>query len=316
VLGVAIVVLVVAHGRGDPLLGAFEAAARSALGGDANFQIVTVEEDPPDEVSSAQAGAVDGVVELSWTADGRKARIHCYLSREQRWLDREITFGADTLGSAREAVERGRLLGFAVATMFYETPEPLLSPAPTQLAQEAHAPALNQALMPISARRRTLEFAGQLSSGLGGTAAGLGAGAAFRLSMHGPLWARLFIAGRTGNIAAAQANTRNAMFGAGVAVALPVRQFELGVRSDIFANYFEATHLSDDDVSPDKRSRWLPGADLLAEGGFQLAGSAGVFLSAGIEAVIGKTEIYTHGQRVAVVPPLRAIGEFGFRIGF
>jgi hypothetical protein len=134
--------------------------------------------------------------------------------------------------------------------------------------------------------------------------------------MHGPLSARLFIAGRTGDIPAAQASTRNALFGGGVALAMPLRRFELGVRSDIFANYFEAIHLSDDDLSPDRRSRWLPGADLVAESEFHLAGSAGVFLSAGIEAVLGKTEIYTHGKRVAVVPPLRAIAEFGFRIGF
>jgi opacity protein-like surface antigen len=132
------------------------------------------------------------------------------------------------------------------------------------------------------------------------------------------LSARLFVAGRAGSIAHAQASTRNALLGAGLAVALPFRErrFELGLRGDLFVSYFDATHLSEDDVTPDRRSRWLPGGDLVAEGGFRFDENAGVFLGAGIEAMLGKTDLYTHGQRVAVVPVLRAVGEMGFRIGF
>ena len=316
-LGVAIVVLVIGHGRGDPLLGAFEATALGALGRDASLQIITVDEDPPDDESSERAKTVDAIVELSWSADGARSRIHCYLSREQRWLDREITFNASNPGSTHEAAERGRLLGFAVATMFSEAPPAPPSPAPSSPStQELQTPVRNQTDDPLPAMSRSLEFAGLVSSGVGGTAAGLGAGAAFRASLDGPWWARLSIAGRTGNIDSAQASTRNVLFGGGIALALPVQRFRFGVRSDIFASYFEATHLSEDDIAPDRRSRWLPSADLLGEAGFQLAGSASVFLGAGIEAWLGKTEIYTHGLRVAVVPPLRAVGEFGFRIGF
>jgi hypothetical protein len=32
--------------------------------------------------------------------------------------------------------------------------------------------------------------------------------------------------------------------------------------------------------------------------------------------VLGKTEIYTHGERVAVVPPFRTVAELGFRTRF
>jgi hypothetical protein len=317
VLGVAIVVLVIGHDRGAPLLGAFESAAHGALAGDATIQIITLDADPPDEESSARASAVDGVVELSWTADGSKARIHCYLSREHRWLDREISFGTGDPASTREASERGRLLGFAVATMFSEAPEPAPNRTPTAAAApELPAPAASQPAKPIADFRRSLEFAGQISSGVQGTAAGFGAAAALRVSLHGPVWARLFVSGRTGNIAPAQATTQNALFGGGVALTMPLGRFQLGARSDLFANYFAATHLSEDDVHPDRRTRWLPGADLLGEAGFHLTGSAVVFAGAGIEAVLGKTEIYTHGQRVAVVAPLRVVGEFGFRIGF
>jgi hypothetical protein len=316
VLGVAIVVLVIGHARGDAMLGAFQATAHGALGTDAKIEVIALDDDPPDEESRARTGAVDGVIELSWTADGATARLHCYLSREGRWLDREITFDSGTPASTREAKERGRLLGFAVATMFSEGSEapPSATPPPSPRRELATPP--SQPLVPVEQRGRSFEFAGQLSSGIEGTAAGFGASAALRVSISGPSWARLFISGRSGSVSAAQATTRNALFGGGIALSLPLGRFDLGARSDLFANYFEATHLSEDDVSPDRRSRWLPGADLFAEGGFHLTGSASLFTALGMEAAFGKTELYTHNQRVAVVPPLRLTGEFGFRIGF
>jgi hypothetical protein len=126
------------------------------------------------------------------------------------------------------------------------------------------------------------------------------------------------LAGRTGNIPEAQASTRTALMGGGVALAfLPdTQRFELGARVDVFASYFDASHLSEDDVAPDRRSRWLAGGDLVAEGGIHVSGGAGVLLAAGVEGMLGKTEIYTHGSRVAVVPPFRAIAELGFRTRF
>ena len=72
----------------------------------------------------------------------------------------------------------------------------------------------------------------------------------------------------------------------------------------------------EDDIVPDQQSRWLPGMDLVAEVGFHFADSAGLFAGAGIEGIYGKTEIYTHGEQVAVVPALRAVAEIGFRAGF
>ena len=66
----------------------------------------------------------------------------------------------------------------------------------------------------------------------------------------------------------------------------------------------------------DRRHRWLMGADVVAEAGFKLSGSVGVFSGVGLEGVFGRTEVYTHGNRVAIVPPLRAVGELGFRASF
>jgi len=319
----SIVVLVIAQASSDPLIVAFARAARGVLGPDANIEMVFVPENPSDEETAERGRSVDGVIELSWSTSTNQARVHCYLAREHRWVDRQIIFGASNSGSAREAAERGRLLGFAVATMFADDAQPIPASSPRtaghQPSSNAPTAALERPKLPPTIERgRSLEFAGIFSSGLSGTAAGLGAMAGLRLAWTGPLWVRLFVAGRAGGIPEAQTTTRTAQAGAGLSIqALPATSaFQLGSRVDVFASLFEASHLSEDDVAPDRRQRWLMGADVVAEAGFQLAGSVGLFAGIGLEAVPGKTEVYTHGNRVAVVPPLRGVGELGFRARF
>jgi hypothetical protein len=330
-LSAALVVLVIGAGPAQTVTTAFEAAARGVLGADAKIEVVRLEEIPSDGDAQARGTGFDGVVELIWSKDSAQTRVHCYVSKEQRWVDREITFGGGDTTSKREASERGRLLGYAVATMFADEADLATEPSPKPSTPPPSPSAVRPQILDSeptnivpdepdrpSLARRALEFSGLASSGLGGTASGLGAAAGIRASLGDLLSARLFLAGRAGNIAHAQASTRDARFGGGLAMAVPfgARRFELGLRSDLFVSYFDATHLSEDDVSPDRRSRWLPGADLVAEGGFRFAGNAGLFAGAGAEAVLGKTDLYTHGQHVAVVPVLRAVGELGFRIGF
>ena len=321
----ALVVFVVGSGHARAATPAFEAAARGVLGAETKIQIIRLDEELSDEETVARANGVDGVVELIWSNE-RTTHIHCYVSRERRWVDREITFGANDSNVARDAIERGRLLGYAVATIFADEAEPGTAAPGTAAPGTAAPEVIHSTLAPNaqgepnqpSLTRRCIEFSGVASSGLGGTATGLGASAGIRATVVGPLSARLFVAGRAGNIVHAQASTRDARFGGGLALGVPFREdrFELGLRSDLFISYFDATHLSEDDVAPDRRSRWLPGADLVAEGGFRFAGNAGLFLGFGVEAMLGKTDLYTHGRLVAVVPVLRAVGEIGFRIGF
>src|SRR6185436_16556319 len=140
---------------------------------------------------------------------------------------------------------------------------------------------------------------------------GLGASAGVRLAWAGPIWARLFVAARGGNIELAQTTTGTGLIGAGLALAAlrPAERFQLGLRIDAFASYFRASHLSEDAVTPANQSRCLPGGDLVAEAGLHLLGKTGLFLGGGVEAVVGRTDIYTHGTKVAVVPALRAVGE-------
>ena len=157
-----------------------------------------------------------------------------------------------------------------------------------------------------------------MSSGLHGSASGLGASAGVRFGLLGPVSGRLFLAGRGGSIPRAQATTRTALLGGGLALGfLPqASALELGLRLDAFGSYFDASHLSEDDEEPARRSRWQVGGDVVVEGGYHVTPSAGLFLGGGLEAMLGKTEIYTHQTWVAVVPPFRAVAELGFRVRF
>jgi hypothetical protein len=341
VLGPALIVIIIGQGPAtspcasascsdDRLVNAFQGAARRVLGNEARLDFEVVADDPPDQETVGRATAVDGVVELSFSTADNRARVHCYVVKEQRWVDREISFGESHARPQVELVERGRLLGFAVASLFSgeaqsEPPSPSPAPGPPTPDPIEPAPRPSESAAPRSTvpqgqgqSRRSIEFAGIASSGLHGTAAGLGASAALRLAWTGPLWTRVFVAGRTGNIPEAQSSTRTAQLGAGLALALlpATHRFELGARFDVFASYFEASHLSEDDIAPDRRTRWLPGGDLVVEAGVRIAGGAGLLLAGGVEGLLGKTEIYTHGNRVAVVSPFRAVAELGFRTRF
>jgi hypothetical protein len=327
-VSVSLVVLIITQTPNPSLASSFERAVRGALGPNATIDLVAVADDPSDESSASRTlqGQVDGVVELSWSSE-HQARLHCYVARERRWVDREITFDKSRSGSARETRERGRLLGFAVATMF--TPEqseaeptatqkePTAPPplVPAMLPRDRPAPSPSG---PPALPKRTFEFAGVVTSGVGGTASSIGANAAMRLAWLGPVSARFFLSGRAGSIAQAQATTRTILGGAGLAFStLPSeRTLQFGARLDAFMSYFAASHLSEDDVAPDTQSRWLPGVALLAEGGLHFTMGVGAFLGAGLEAMAGETDIYTHGKRVAVVPSLRAVGEISFRAPF
>jgi hypothetical protein len=169
-----------------------------------------------------------------------------------------------------------------------------------------------------SSRRTSFEFAGTVSSGIGGTASSLGATAALRTELTRPLALRGFVAGRAGSIPEAQATTRTLELGAGLAFQLsPVEsRFLFGTRADALVSYFEAVHFSADDVEPDDQARFLPGADLLAEAGFRVSEAVSLYAGAGVEAMFGSTGVYTHGKRVALVPPFRGIAELGVRAGF
>jgi hypothetical protein len=82
-------------------------------------------------IAAEQQAHADAVAEVTWS-DGahRQARLHVHLARTGRWVDRSIGFQPSDADA-----ERGRTIGFAVASMIPEAPgaaeaEPPVAPWP------------------------------------------------------------------------------------------------------------------------------------------------------------------------------------------
>jgi hypothetical protein len=317
-----LIIIVIAQNAGAVSAGGFERAVRGVLGPNANLQVRYVDQDPADEETEALGNDADGVVELTWSEDDARAKIHCYVARQQRWVDREIVFRSNGPSPEREAAERARLLGFAVATLLGvesppAKPEPVPSAKPPPRVPARRSVEPRRGATPPTPRR-SLEFGGIASVGMAGPASGFGASAAVRLVLARPLWLRVFVAGRAGDVDAAQVSTRTVELGVGPSVALLPRStpWELGLRADVMLSYFGAAYLAANSLVPEHRSRWLGGCDFLGEIGFRFAGNTGMFVAGGVEAVLGPTDIYARGVRMAVVPAFRGVGELGLRTAF
>jgi hypothetical protein len=116
--GTTLIVIAIALEASDPTVVGLERAAQTTLGPGASIEVETVPSDPSDLEVAARINTAQGIVELSLSADRARALLHCYLVSEKRWVDRHVTFQPGDELSQAEAAERGRLLGYAVATMF------------------------------------------------------------------------------------------------------------------------------------------------------------------------------------------------------
>jgi hypothetical protein len=114
---VSLIVLVAAGMAGDPTTLAMLRAARDALG-DAPVEVREAHATPSDDDALAveQQGHADAVVELAWIGAGRQhAKLRLHIARTGRWVERTIGFRP-----ADAPAERGRTLGFAVASILPE----------------------------------------------------------------------------------------------------------------------------------------------------------------------------------------------------
>src|SRR5438067_11028654 len=135
-----VVVLVAVGDAHDPSVVSMTTSAEEALG---PGTIVVVREAPStpndaDAMALGDALHANALVEVSWPdADRRRALLHVHASKDApTWSDREIDFAPNDA-----TPERGRTLGFAVASMIpapsseatttAETPSPTPTPTPS-----------------------------------------------------------------------------------------------------------------------------------------------------------------------------------------
>jgi hypothetical protein len=246
------------------------------------------------------------VVKLVWMDTAHEeVRIRLHVARTGHWTERHINFApADTL------TERGRALGFAIASMLPEA-APELVPDTFGVAAEPE---------PLS--RWGLTLAAALGGGVGGPAAGVGGALALEWFATRALSLRLIGGARDGSLSGQNlSGTDVAIFGGAGAAWWPIppdidHRFGLGVRADLLV----LDHiLSRDSTSgAEQHSAMLPGADLLLEASYLFGNSAEVVASAGAEVAFGTVEadVGATGNKAATVPPLRLVGALGVRLRF
>jgi hypothetical protein len=134
---VTLVILVAVGEAASPAATAMTQGAHDAFAG----TVTEVRETPTvptdsDALSTEGTSRPDAVAELIWRdAEHRRATLRVHLRQSRRWIERSFTFAATD-----PAAERGRTLGFAVASILPEAAKPApptSAPTPAQTSMAA-----------------------------------------------------------------------------------------------------------------------------------------------------------------------------------
>ena len=313
------VLVLVANAESQSLLDdALSSAARETLGSDALVEVRDVRTLPEDAEAEARARSADAgaIVEIGWRdAARRNAIIHVrILDAPEGWMEREIGFAkTDAEG------EKGRMLGYALASMIPMSEKPS---APASATRPATPAALRVDPVTPLARRwvAALEISGVAAQAFGGYGGGVGGtmGGAWYFSRHFSV--RAAVGARAAEVGAAQALLHSFTTAAGLAwrsedATLSLR-FGLGAHVDMMMIDESVTHLSPDDPSAVRKSYWLPGGDILLEASGLLTEGAAAVLAVGAEGFFGTAHVYVHETPVASLVPLHLVAEVGLRARF
>jgi hypothetical protein len=329
-----IVILLGSGPAPDPAYDALQSATRQALGPNADVQIVSVASAMDEEQARRYARADEGLVHVQWSQDRRHVTLYFYGNGDT--AARDIDFDAVDSES-----DKGSHLGLLIGTLFdaeeherqerantaqqatpaeqraapkHEpktlAPERLRNSSPRSAEQDANA-------APSRTASSAWTIEASASVAMAGSGGGLGANLGFGTQLAPRLWWHLLAGAQAGEVAAAQATTKTLKVASGVEWNAAIGpHFELGLRSDLLVNWMQVAHLSADDPSVDRKQRWNTGLDLLLCAGLRVSGSGALVASSGMELLSGETTLFTHGQRVATLTPVRWVSSVGFRVDY
>ena|GEM_PF-1053895 len=314
-----LVIYLSAADAADPGAPVLVRSAQEVLGDQAQVELRTTASELPDSALSNAEPGVDGVANVVWlNSEHRRAAVRCYVGRLHRVVKRELAFDEDA-----DPRERERMLGFVVASLL--TPETEQRVEPQAPAEDARAQTKLTEQSPARPAGQHEHFVGMAelvglgATGIGGSGSGFGASLAGRWLFASSLALRLAAGLRRGDIPEASASSEVDFVGLGLALDSPVTpgsRFSLGGRTSALLLRHEVDHLSADDVVPDRKSRLMPGADAVFEGGFRFSSSAGVVAGVGAELALGHTDVTVKGKEVAEIPALRGLVELGIQARF
>lgn len=303
-----IVLLLVARGEMQaPPLADLTHAAERALGIDS--RIVLHEEVTPlrddDAVALAEQMRATVVVELNWSPDRTRAHLHVHFVERPGWLERDLVFAAE-----EPLTERGRTLGFEIATMVPDAPPR----AATQVEARPRRDESSEA-PPSAARAERSSFAIDLDGvgAVGGDATGFGFGAAARFVSSGGVFVRAGGEVRFGRVAPVDGDSMTVLpeIGGGFTSSAPGGRLHIGARVDALAEWIRVSRSN----PTEDRSRWVPAIDLLGELSYDASPTA-FLVALGGEYALGDTTVRVGPIDATTLPRLRFVVELGARVRF
>jgi len=308
----AVLAILVATGEAQAVpTTAMAAAAAEVIGEPRGVRVVEAGALSDDEARRVErALGVRAVVALAWSdVEHRRARLRLHAARTDRWIDRAVDFAAgDT------PAERGRALGFAMASMLPEG-DPTLP-----LATSAEPPAPPSPAAPLGASALEVSFVA--ATGLGGPAGGAGARLGFARFVSERAAFGLSLSARRGRIDTLDAPEVTASAGAGGAFwPLPparARRLAVAVRVEALL-VVEAVGRTDASGASAWKGHALPGGELALVGALRLTGPLEAFAAAGLEGTTGTTDVTVlaaQGSGRATIPRARADVDLGLTLRF
>ncbi len=238
---------------------------------------------------------------LAWdNRDARVAHLRCYVPEDNRWVQRDVTFSDQDPEN-----ERGRTLGFVIASIFVEAREP-------QAQVSERVPQLPQNQWQSEPKRFLVAAAASIVAP--GDATSLGAWIGGQYAVSRMFWLGLAGDGRIGSVNAAQASTRFFSLGALSTVRLlpPAGRGWWGLQTFLGAERVTFSHLSGDDLNGAvSQSAIIPKLEILAHGNLNLSSTSILFVDLGTNYRFGSTDVYVHHLLKAHIPAFVGVGRIG-----
>jgi len=264
--------------------------------------------EPAKERAAVRAGSIppgSGAVELTWYAGTSEAHLRCYVPTTQRWIERSVTFDDDD-----PEAERGRTLGFVVASIFVEAPPKPDPPKPKPEPKRQVPPRAEPEPPRVGA-------AAAVSAVGPGDGTSFGVNVVFDYRALPRLRLGIVGEGRFGTMASVQATLRYLAAGATVTweAFRPKRNTWLGASVGVSGAELRLTHLTSEDPEPDALSHVVLVVHPMVSGGLSLGGAAAAFVEAGVEVHSGQTTVVV-GEDQAEIGRITPAARLGLRTDF
>jgi hypothetical protein len=309
---VVLVILVVTGRAQAPAVTAMLDAATQVVGAPGAVRVVEVAAPTDAEALRLESAlSARASAQVAWSdAAQLHARVRLHGARTERWLERALDFSASDT-----PFERGRALGFTLASMLPESDPALRFDAPAPPAPTPEPPA--------PPGKTAVGLAAIATTGLGGPAAGYGGAATVETFVGQRFSLDAALAVRFGHLDVPAASLLVTSLGAGVAwwarPGVDAHALGLALRARALLLHHAVSHTrSGGEV--ERKSQLLPGLELALEATHGLGRGLELCASAGLEAALGTIDVtvvsISQEGGTATIPAVRGRGLAGLRFRF